>query len=207
MTIQQVVQQRNITRLFHFTHSENLSSILHHGLISRETLEDGEFAYGYNDEMRIDGHLNAICLSVSYPNAKMLYKYRQSKGGDWILLAIDPSVLWQKDCAFYPTNAASNNVRFNELNLMKSVESFEAIFSNNLFSQERPHDLSSEYSTDVQAEVLVFDIIEPAYILNIYHPNKESANNFYRLHPTMNHRYYANLNGRTLYSQRHFYLG
>ncbi|MFJ5448967.1 DarT ssDNA thymidine ADP-ribosyltransferase family protein [Pectobacterium carotovorum] len=207
MTIQQIVQQRNITRLFHFTHCENLSSIIEHGLICREVMDENEIAYEYNDEVRIEGHLDAICLSVSYPNAKMLFKYRQLKEGDWILLAIDPAVLWDKDCAFYPTNAASNNVRFNEVSLMKGGESFSSMFAENVFSELRTSTLSSEYTTDVQAEVLVFNEIEPSYILNVYHPNKDSADHFHTLHPTMKHRYYANLNGKTLYSQRHYFLG
>ncbi len=207
MAIQKIVQQRNITRLFHFTHSDNLSSIIEHGLIARKFLDEKEIVYGYNDEMRIEGHLDAICLSVSYPNAKMLFKYRQLKEGNWILLAIDPAVLWEKDCAFYPTNAASNNVRFNELPLMKSADAFKSMFAENVFSESRSNTLPKEYTTDVQAEVLAFSNIEPSYILSIYHPNKDSEAHFYKLHPTMAHRYYANLNGKTLYSQRHYFLG
>ncbi|WOY03687.1 DarT ssDNA thymidine ADP-ribosyltransferase family protein [Dickeya fangzhongdai] len=207
MTIQQIVQQRNITRLFHFTHRDNLSSIIEYGLIGRGVMDEHEIVYDHNDELRIDGHLDAICLSVSYPNAKMLFRYRQLKEGDWILLAIDPAVLWEKDCAFYPTNAASNNVRFNDLSSMKGVEAFNSMFDGNVFSESRSNTLSSEYTTDVQAEVLVFNEIEPSYILNVYHPNKASAAYFKELHPTIKHRYYANLNGRTLYSQRHYFLG
>lgn len=40
MTIQEIVQQRNITKLFHFTHSDNLSSIIENGLLSRSDLDD-----------------------------------------------------------------------------------------------------------------------------------------------------------------------
>lgn len=207
VTIQQIVQQRNITRLFHFTHRDNLSAILTHGLISREVLDEQNIAYDYNDQVRFDGHLDAICLSISYPNAKMLFKYRQLKDGDWILLAINPSILWEKNCAFYSTNAASNNVRFNELESMQGVDAFSSLFSDDVFGNIRGENLPLEYPTDVQAEVLVFDRIETTYIMNVFHPNRESAEHFHQLHPTTNHRYYANLNGKTLYSQRHYFLG
>lgn len=207
MTLQQIVQQRNITRLFHFTHSDNLSSIITHGLIARDALNNEGIEYNYNDDVRLDGHLNANCLSISYPNAKMFFKYRNERQGNWVLLEIKPTVLWEKDCSFYPTNAASNSVRFNDILSMKSVDAFNSMFSKQVFAEERPNYLTSEYTTDVQAEILVCSKIEPSYFLNVYHPNKSSADHFYALHPTINHRYYANLNGRTLYSQRHYYLG
>lgn len=207
MTIQQKVQDRNIQYLYHFTYVDNLASIIENGLISRVDLDDEEINYDYNDNDRIDGHLDAICLSISYPNAKMFYKYRGLKPGDWVLLAISPAVLWEKDCAFYPTNAASNNVRFNDPSLLKSVEAMEAMFSENVFSEIRGENLTSEYTTDVQAEVLVFEEIEPAYILEVIHPNKKSAEDFFVSHSTTKHTYYDTLNCKTLFSQRHYFLG
>ncbi|MBS6212229.1 MAG: DUF4433 domain-containing protein, partial [Proteus hauseri] len=61
MSIQEIVQQRNITRLFHFTHRNNLSSIINNGLMSREALNNMNTGYRHNDDLRIDGHLDAIC--------------------------------------------------------------------------------------------------------------------------------------------------
>ncbi len=207
MTIQQKVQDRNIQYLYHFTHVDNLASIIENGLISRADLDNENINYDYNDNERIDGHLDAICLSISYPNAKMLYKYRGLKAGDWVLLAISPAVLWEKDCAFYPTNAASNNVRFNDPSLLKSEEAMEAMFSKNVFTEIRDEHLTSEYTTDVQAEVLVFEEIEPAYILKVIHPNKKSAEDFSVSHRATRHTYYVTLNCKTLFSQRHYFLG
>ncbi|HDU8551907.1 MAG: DarT ssDNA thymidine ADP-ribosyltransferase family protein [Morganella morganii] len=207
MTIQKIVEQRNITRLFHFTHVDNLSSILVNGLMSRSELDKAASEYDYNDEDRIDGHLDAICVSISFPNSKMFYKYRRLKPGNWAILEITPSVLWDKNCAFYPTNAASNNVRFNDPDLMKGSEAFADLFLDNIFGIQRDEGLLAEYPTDVQAEVLVFESIPPQCIVNTFHPNKESAEYFKNRHPKTNQRYYANIKGRTLYSQRHYYLG
>lgn len=207
MLIQDIIQQRNISRLFHFTHTDNLFSILERGLIPRSVLDDSGDNYNYNDEVRVDGHFDAICLSISYPNARMFYKYRSLKAGDWVLLQINPSVLWDKECAYFSTNAASNNVRFNDLDLMKGPIALNALFADDVFGAQRVTDLPSEYTTDVQAEVLVFDTIEPSYIVNTIHPNKVSADRFKDLYPQTEQRYYANLNGRTLYSQRHYFLG
>ncbi|CAI1017416.1 Uncharacterised protein [Serratia quinivorans] len=207
MTIQEIVQQRNITRLFHFTHVDNLSSILENGLISRSELDKKNSVYDYNDEDRIDGYLDAICISISFPNAKMFYKYRRSKLGNWAILEINPSILWDKNCVFYPTNAASNNVRINNHDLMKGGEGFSALFLDDVFLVQRDKNLPNEYPTDVQAEVLVFENIPPQYIVNTFHSNRESAEYFKNLHPQTSQRYYANIKGRTLYSQRDYYLG
>lgn len=209
MTIQEVLQEREITKLFHFTHSDNLSSILENGLLSRLELDEeaNEYNYDFNDQDRIDGHPDAICLSISFPNARMFWKYRSLKSGNWVLLELDPSILWTKDCAFYPTNAASNNVRFNDLALMKGREAFSALFLDEVFGIQRDANLPAKYTTDVQAEVLVFEKIDPEYIVNTFHPNRESAQHFKNLYPQTNQSYYANLNGRTLYSQRQYYLG
>lgn len=207
MTIQKIVQQRDITRLFHFTHSDNLSSILENGLISRSELDNADAIYDFNDQSRIDGHLDAISLSISFPNSKMFYKYRCSKPGNWVILEIDPSILWTKNCAFYPTNAASNNVRFNDFELMKGVHAFNNLFLDNIFGIQRDKWISDKYPTDVQAEVLVFEKIAPQFIISTFHANKESAVHFKRLHPQTKQRYYANLNGKTLYSQRDYFLG
>lgn len=207
MTIQEIVQQRNITKLFHFTHSDNLPSIIENGLLSRSDLDDEGDDYDFNDSDRIDGHLDAICLSVSFPNAKMFYKYRRLKPGAWVILEINPSVLWTKNCAFYPTNAASNHVRFNDLELMKGAKAFNALFANEVYGTTRDDYLTAQYTTDVQAEVLVFDKIDPSYIVKYIHPNKDSYQPFKDQYPQTNQRYYANINGKTLFSQRHYCLG
>ncbi|WP_313487166.1 DarT ssDNA thymidine ADP-ribosyltransferase family protein [Atlantibacter hermannii] len=209
MTVQEVVQEREITRLFHFTHSDNLSSILENGLLSRSELDEegNEYNYDFNDEDRFDGHRDAICLSISFPNAKMFWRYRNLKPGDWVILEINPYILWTKDCAFYPTNAASNNVRFKALDLMKGCEAFNALFFDEVFGIQREVNLPAKYTTDVQAEVLVFEKIDTEYIVNTFHPNRESAQHFKNLYPQTNQRYYANLNGPTLFSQRHYFLG
>ena len=207
MTIQNIIQQRNITRLFHFTHTDNLSSILENGLLSRSDLNDKGNDYYFNDSDRIDGHLDAICLSVSYPNAKMFYKYRSLKAGDWVLLEIHPSVLWTKDCAFYPTNAASNSVRFKNIDLMKGATAFSDLFADDVYGTAREGYLTDEYTTDVQAEVLVFEKIDTSYIVNTFHPNKESSQRFKDQYPQTNQCYYDSLDGKTFYSQRHYCLG
>ncbi|WP_072037754.1 DarT ssDNA thymidine ADP-ribosyltransferase family protein [Enterobacter sp. Bisph1] len=210
MTLQQAVAARNIFHLYHFTHSDNLSSILTKGLIGRQTLQDEKYKFEANDEVRLEGYPDALCLSISFPNAKMFFKCRSEKGGDWVILDLAPRILWEKDCSFYPFNAASSSFRSTDRKDMQGKAAFENLFLEPApGSSRKTLNLTSEYPTDVQAEVLVFEPIESRYISSVYHPNKKSHDHFFNLHSTFQHRYYDGISGPTptLYSQRHYYLG
>lgn len=209
MTIQQEVESKGITRLFHFTHTNNLSSILTKGIIPRENLELDKADFVFNDDVRLDGHKNANCISISYPNAAMFYKCRQKIKGDWVLLSIAPRVLWEKTCSFYPCNAASASVSSLNPKDLVGVQSLKNMFLEPQNSDTRASlGLTNEYTTDVQAEVLVFNKIEPEYIDVVYYPNKESALKFCNINSGIAHRYYATISSanRTLFSQRHYFL-
>lgn len=111
--IQKICQMYGIEALVHFTHIANLSSILQYGLLGRAQLESISWVEPpkYNDIYRLDGQREAICLSISFPNYKMFYKYGFNNRSDWVVLLLKPSILWELDCKFYQENAASNNAK------------------------------------------------------------------------------------------------
>jgi len=67
---------RRIDTLIHFTRLENLAGILADGILPRSAPGGQARRVIFNDGVRIDGHKDAVCLSVSFPNYKMFYKYR-----------------------------------------------------------------------------------------------------------------------------------
>jgi hypothetical protein len=69
---------RRIDTLVHFTRLENLVGILAEGILPRSTLEGRPSGVIFNDDIRTDNHKEAVCLSISFPNYKMFYKYRQA---------------------------------------------------------------------------------------------------------------------------------
>ncbi|MFH7410151.1 DarT ssDNA thymidine ADP-ribosyltransferase family protein [Acinetobacter variabilis] len=88
------IKCKNIDALYHFTHKDNLPSILSKGLLTKKTLEEQNIEYKYNDEKRLDGIKDSISLSFSHPNWKMFYKYRAMIGlEDWVVLKISPELL------------------------------------------------------------------------------------------------------------------
>ncbi|ABQ25481.1 hypothetical protein Gura_1280 [Geotalea uraniireducens Rf4] len=91
------VEGRGIAHLIHFTRFENLNSILQHGIRPRQVLDAGGEEYIFNDELRLDGCLDAVSLSISFPNYKMFYPYRcQDYSINWAVLRLKSSILWDR---------------------------------------------------------------------------------------------------------------
>jgi hypothetical protein len=101
--------QRNITHLCHFTRLENLESILKNGICSKKELINNKAQFVFNDESRLDGYPNAISTSISFPNYTCFYgmRKRSNAESDWVVILLKPSVLWEKECVFFISNAAS----------------------------------------------------------------------------------------------------
>ncbi|WP_230622386.1 DarT ssDNA thymidine ADP-ribosyltransferase family protein [Aggregatibacter sp. Marseille-P9115] len=183
MAIKDILQRRGIKHLCHFTQLDNLDSILIHGLIPRVDLYNAEFnsnpslsIHGvFNDRFRLDGKPEAICLSISFPNSSMFYGLRCSNSSvKWAVIVLNAQVLIDKDCAFYPTNAANSNVNSIPISNFQGEEALEQLFKTNGNRQN----LLEKDPTDVQAEVLVFDTIESDYILGAVLMSDEDVNYF-----------------------------
>lgn len=169
--ISDFIQERNITSLYHFTKAENLHGILRNGLLSRRTLDKNDITYSYNDEVRLEGKLNANCLSISFPNYRMFYRYRnQSIDNEWCVIEFNPRILYEKECLFCIENAASNNETMRSDEEKKGIEGLKQLYYNE--EHRRQLNLSSDFTTNPQAEVLVLDDIGTEYIEKIYFRNE-----------------------------------
>lgn len=167
--IRSAVKSRGISCLVHFTRFENLDSILTNGIIPRGILESSNMIFSYNDDVRIDGYKNANCLSISFPNYRMFYSLRmQNPNQEWVIIGVKPEVLWLKNCAFCHENAASNAVTNIQIQDRIGINAFNRMFDNVYGKPDRSAiNLPSSFPTNPQAEVLVFDKIEPSYIFGV----------------------------------------
>lgn len=140
-----------------------LPDILSAGLYSRTLLrKEKSGRYLFTDKFRLDKKPSRISLSVSYPNWQMFYNKRKNNNAEgWVLLILNPKILWELDCWFMPKNAASGG-------LYKGIgsSSFDK-FSEMFEGANRPTSYPSNWTTDVQAEVMVKDKIPPEYITSI----------------------------------------
>ena len=133
------------------------------GLNSKDYNNEISKGHIYNDTNRFDYRTHMISLSVSYPNDKMFYKYRQAQPEEsWAVLEISARVLWELDCLFCPANAASSSIASaTEASLSGSV-ALKQLFNN------QPINLRACDPTDSQAEILVNSHIPKEYIQSIY---------------------------------------
>ena len=133
-----------------------------------------------NDKQRIDGHKEAICLSISFPNYPLFSKFSWSDDegrpdySGWVVLLLDAKVLWELDCAFCQENAASNAVRYIPLEDRKNPDALESMFvdvcrdTKGDVYERQSMQIPNHYPTHPQAEVLVFDRIQIDYIKEVH---------------------------------------
>jgi len=162
------VHEKKIPYLVHFTPIVNLPSIIENGLLSRNHLPEG--GYIFTDEYRTDGWLDWISASISFPNYKMFYSKQNSLQGvdGWAVLIIQPEVLWELDCKYILTNAASSGIRMFTDSRWSSIEAFEDMFGN----AEHRNNIPEYYTTDPQAEVMIRKEVPLRYIKVIAVRNK-----------------------------------
>jgi hypothetical protein len=177
--IQNYAREIAIPHLVHFTRCENLPGILDRGLMSISTCSKEGVAFVRNDSARRDGQPNGISLSIAFPNYLMFYKYRMQTGADWAVLLISPSVLWEKDCAFYRHNAADARVSREPPDKMKSSQAFRDMFVEEAGAREPS--LRRFDPSDPQAEILVFETVPSAYIEAVAFETREARARYMHL--------------------------
>ena len=159
-TVELLCAERQIPFLVHFTQTKNLQSILKHGIHPRgRPRKDIEIAP--NDQLRLDGHTEATSLSISFPNCRMFYKYRiTASHSDWVVLLLDKSILWTRNCAYCAHNAADSRIAGRPLEELRRYDALLEMFAEQSQTESRIEQrLLPCDPTDVQAEVLVFNII------------------------------------------------
>jgi hypothetical protein len=182
------IRGRGVTAVGHFTRLSNLESILKHGLLPRARLEEMNAVYAANDALRLDD-VNGICLSISFPNYKLFYKFRNEyPREEWVLLVLSTEVIEGKGCIFNPHNAASNAMTRHSTERRMQIDALQAMFYDQAIevdgalSERRPMlreylGLPDHFTTDPQAEIIVTESIEPSLIREIIFNRDDTRQN------------------------------
>ncbi|MFZ7142562.1 DarT ssDNA thymidine ADP-ribosyltransferase family protein [Avibacterium avium] len=173
--IKEILRKRNIKWLCHFTPRENLEFIKRDGLQPRNLITHH---YQVTDTSRFDRFKNSICLSISKPN-KWMFDRKKESGLDLCLLLINPDVLFEKECLFYPHNAATASYRNIDVNELRGAQALENLFLSSISYQKANSDPTTLYRSDKldcettsdQAEIQCLDVIDPKYIEYILDEN------------------------------------
>lgn len=190
MTIQDVINRRDIKYLVHFTRLENLDNILTNGIIPRKELDKQQVNYVYNDQLRLDEKTNYSCLSIGFPNDLMFYtKRKNNPNSEWVIIGVSLEVLLNCDCLFYPCNSASSNVSHKDISNFQGVKAFDEMFQNDL-----------KHPQDIQAEVMVKGIIEPKYIKGCVFSEQKYVDEYSKKFPNL--KFILHPNGQGFFGKR-----
>lgn len=164
---------RGIPYLLHFTRAENLPSILADGLLPRSEIDGGKCIGQTNDELRLDGRRDFNCLSATFPNFLMFYRFRlDHPETEWPILAIHPQIIAKRHTLFCWQNAASNEISCVGEDQLSSVATFKSLFVERDGHPTRAEQfLKDSDPTHVQAEFLVQGTIPAAAIFCVIFPN------------------------------------
>ena len=91
----------------------------------------------------------------------------------WVVIVLDSKILWELNCRFTHVNAAKS--RYFTAPTFSKHEKFDLMFEK---SNLRSDTLPDNFTTNVQAEVLVQDFIATKYIKEIIFEDIEAANTF-----------------------------
>jgi hypothetical protein len=142
------VERRGIIRLYHYTASINLRSILAHGAVySRAQMNARGIAFtghGWGRAGKDEELSDYICCSF-VPHWGMISRETETQA----VLAFRADLVWRAGTLFCPGNSASNEFDINTLTADTTVNAFDALFDNPNGSWPRPY----------QCEVLVRDEI------------------------------------------------
>ena len=159
----QILKEKHINKMVHFTKVDNLENIFEYGICSIKKLDLLSINYSPSDMYRLDGKLDKISTSISFPNYKMFYKKRMEDiNTKWAVITIEPKLIIDKlDSEFYTTNAASG-IYSQELKPTTNSD-----LENMFYISDRELYIPSYYTTDPQAEVLINYTISNDYLLSV----------------------------------------
>lgn len=169
MSAYDILRQRNVTRLCHFTKFQKLTHIL--------SSEDGILASAsinldtknQTDPERFDGNIEYVCCSIQYPNSWFLTKSKERNPDaifrEWVIIFISPSVLRDRPAKFSPCNASKDCGKY----INDDIAQIESVFSKTVptFQYPRTKEMLSSCPTDGQAEILIHHNIPRRFIIGV----------------------------------------
>ncbi len=172
--IRQFLRKNRISFLTHFTHSDNLKSILQFGLLPSSILRNNRTF----DKVRFNGAplpelwSGFIPCNISFPDYKLFTQLQNHQPSDWIVLLIDSGILADFPCYFFPERArdfvSRAAVPGQYLTGQQSFSDLKHLFSDQDQVKRKKLGIPSYYTTNPTSEILVSLPIAPSYIRQVF---------------------------------------
>ena len=167
--ISQWLIRRKITKLFHFTHIDNLDAILQTGFQTRQFLDLNSQSYTPSDHDRLDGFLESLSFSIGRPNSLLLPEKNFKYEHKLVLLEVAANNLLTQSFGALPTNAANGyfqEILSTDKSRFVGIRGVQGMYLNEALRKKAS--LTIEEPTDPQAEILFFEPIENSKILGVH---------------------------------------
>ena len=167
-----LLEQHNITKLYHFTDRDNLESIINNGgLHSWKDCEErgidipkpgggGQGSLSWSLDLR-DGLEYYVRVSFTRQHPMMYVAMNEDRISNPVILEIDPEVIYNEDTCYADCNATRNGA-----NVGSSLDDFKKIHFQTVKATKH-FDLDADEQPYFQAEILVKNFIPLKYITNI----------------------------------------
>ena len=173
--VSEFLENRSIRNILHFTHTLNLISILTKGLKSLESIGKAGIINETHDIGRYDEIRQGIFCSIAYPNIWMLNGKENINPQDYAILEIMENALFLQHFAAFPGNSARNELKTHaeeNLDQYVGVTGLRRMFLNKDLRNKQ--NVPKNEPTDLQAEIIFFNELNPDRIRKIHFPGLRS---------------------------------
>lgn len=185
MTIEEIIEQRNIEDIVHFTTNSGLTGVLASKcVLSRARLKKDQYLehivyYNCDKRTRDEDWLDYINLSITTVNMNLFGisrgKWHSGMDGWWCILSFSPEILTHSGVYFATTNNIYSSCQRNT-----GAEGLNHLFAKQIERWpgsvvSRTKDLPANQPTCNQAEVLYPQKLPLKYLKHIYFSNEDDA--------------------------------
>lgn len=173
-SIKQFIKSIKLNCLTHFTRMDNLKSILQSGILPSRILRNNKTfeAVEKNSITLPPEWAGFVSLNLSFPDYKLFSDLNNHMPSDWVILTIDPRVLSDFPCYFFPERAINIIKTASQPNLFLSeyqnITDLKKLFKDREDAKRKDLDIPPFYPTDPTSEVLSLFPIAPSYITQVF---------------------------------------
>lgn len=172
--IRQFIRKNKLGFLTHFTRMDYLKSILQFGILPASVLKKNRtFDFVRRNDVTLPPEWDGlVSMNISFPDYRLFNQLQNHQPSDWVILLIDPRVLTDFSCYFFPgraietiENAPSPGMPLTDY---QDSSDLKALFTDREDVKRKDLDIPTFYPTDPASEVLSFFPIAPSYITQVW---------------------------------------
>ncbi len=172
--IRQFIRKNKLSSLTHFTRMDYLKSILQFGILPASVLQSNRtFDFVRRNDVTLPPEWDRlVSMNISFPDYRLFNQLQNHQPSDWVILLIDPRVLTDFPCYFFPGRAietiGSAPAPGMPLTDYQDSSDIKALFTDREDVKRKDLDIPPFYTTDPSSEVLSFFPIAPSYITQVW---------------------------------------